>query len=255
VRARVALTTTIDPTGGDSRRPRIALYASYLEVLQRVGLTPVLVTPAHGPEAIEELTAICSGLVLAGGEDIDPSRYGEEPIPQLGRVNPPRDIAELRALDTATRRDLPILGICRGHQLLNVFFGGTLYQDIGVALGGEYSHDQDAQREGHHHDVTVKQGSRLGEAIRLERLAINSYHHQAVRDVAPNLEVTARADDGLIEAVESRDHRWVVGVQWHPERYEAREEDSDADPNMRLFKAFAAVVREGAPEGSPGGAS
>jgi putative glutamine amidotransferase len=242
MRPLVALTTTIDPRGGDYQQPRIAVYANYLTALQRAGLTPVLVTPAHTLETIEELVSICSGLVLAGGDDIDPVRYGQEPIPELGHVNPPRDAAECRALDAATRRDLPVLGICRGHQLLNVYFGGTLCQDIAVALGEDSSHQQPTRWEAQHHHVTVRRGSRLARAIDRERLVINSFHHQAIDKLAPSLEVTARADDGLIEAVESRDHRWVVGVQWHPERHEARAADSN--PNVRLLRAFADVVRE-----------
>jgi putative glutamine amidotransferase len=242
MRPLVALTTTIDPRGGEYRQPLVATYANYLTALQRVGLIPVLVTPAHDPGAIQELVSTCAGLVLTGGEDIDPARYGHHPIPELGTVNPPRDAAECRALGAATRRDIPILGICRGHQLLNVYFGGTLIQDIGAAMGPDLSHVQTTPWGSHHHHVTVKRGSRLADAIGRERLEINSYHHQAIDELAPSLAVTARADDGLIEAVESREHHWVVGVQWHPERHEARAQDSD--PNVRLFNAFAETVRE-----------
>jgi putative glutamine amidotransferase len=159
-------------------------------------------------------------------------------------VNPPRDAAECRALSAAVQRDVPILGICRGHQLLNVFFGGTLHQDIAVGLGDDYSHEQNSPWGSRHHQVSLVADSRVQRAVGRERIEINSYHHQAIRDVAGNLEVTARSDDGLIEAVESLEHRWVVGVQWHPERHEARAEDSD--PNVRIFNAFADAVREGA---------
>lgn len=238
----VALTTTIDPKGGDYQQPRAAIYANYIAALQRVGLIPVLVTPAHTEQAIRELITRCAGLVLAGGDDIDPARYGEDPIPELGPVNPPRDVAECRALGAAVERGIPILGICRGHQLLNVFFGGTLWQDIPTGMTGALSHTQTTPWGSHHHEVRVEKGSRLERAIGREHLEINSFHHQAIREVAPALEVTARAEDGLIEAVESRDHPWIVGVQWHPERHEARAPDSD--PNVRLFGAFADVVRE-----------
>jgi putative glutamine amidotransferase len=142
----------------------------------------------------------------------------------------------------ALERDIPVLGICRGHQLINVFFGGTLCQDIATEKGETLLHQQVKPWGSHHHDVTVSPGSRLAEAVGRARLAINSFHHQAIRKVAPTLDVTARADDGLIEGVESREHRWVVGVQWHPERYEAEAEDSD--PNVRIFAAFARVVRQ-----------
>ena len=238
----IAITTTIDPRGGDHLQPRIALYENYLIPLERVVLLPILVTPAHSDDAIRRLVGLCSGLVLTGGDDIDPANYGEAPTPQLGPVNPQRDAAELLALQTAVERDLPILGICRGHQLINVFFGGTLCQDIATEKGDAASHLQTAPWGVRHHDVVVSAGSRLAQAVDEERLAINSYHHQAIRRLAPGLEVTARAEDGLVEAVESRDHRWLVGVQWHPERYEAEAEDRD--PNVRLFLAFADAVRQ-----------
>lgn len=236
----VAITTTIDPQGGDYKKPRIGLYANYATALQRVGLTPMLITPAHSAESIHQLVGLCEGLVLSGGEDIDPSCYGEDPIPELGQVNPARDFAEMRALDAAAKRDLPILGICRGHQLLNVYLGGTLCQDIGTEMGTAFSHLQTTPWGSHHHEVAVEPGSRLGRAVGGDRLRINSYHHQAIRHLADDLVVTARAEDGLIEAVEGRGDRWVVGVQWHPERHEA--EAPESNPNVRLFQAFAEVV-------------
>lgn len=237
----VALTTTIDPQGGDYQQPRVALYANYLASLERVGLTPLLVTPGHSDQAIAQLVGLCAGLVLTGGDDIDPANYGEAPTPQLGPVNPRRDAAEQRALKAAVERDIPVLGICRGHQLINVFFGGTLCQDIATEKGEASSHQQTAPWGARHHEVVITPESRLARALGEDRLAINSYHHQAIRKVAPDLEVTARAEDGLVEAVESKEHRWLVGVQWHPERYEAEAEDSD--PNIRLFMAFRDAVR------------
>ncbi|MEX2572497.1 MAG: gamma-glutamyl-gamma-aminobutyrate hydrolase family protein [Gemmatimonadota bacterium] len=237
----VGVTTSIDPKGGDYRKPRIGLYANYLTPLERNGLTPILITPAHSKESIRALIAVCDGLVLSGGDDIDPSRYGHDAIPELGTVNPSHDIAELRALDEACRHDIPILGICRGHQMLNVLFGGTLCQDIGVEMGSAFSHQQTTPWGSHHHEVTVEPGTRLAKALGEERLGINSYHHQAIRKLAPQLVVSARADDGLVEGIESTEHRWVVGVQWHPERHEA--EAADSDPNVRLFKAFAGAVK------------
>lgn len=241
-RPLVALTTTIEEKGGDYQQPRITLYTNYITGLQRAGLVPVLITPAHSEEVIEQIISVCSGLVLSGGDDIDPARYGQEPAPELGPINPPRDAAELSALAAASERDIPILAICRGHQLLNVFFGGSLCQDVATGMPEAVSHVQSSPWGSHHHDVTVAANTRLRRAIGRARLEINSFHHQAIDQLAPGLEVTARADDGLIEAVESREHSWVVGVQWHPERYEARA--ADTEPNVRLFLAFAARVRE-----------
>ncbi len=239
----VAITTTLVPDGGGHRQPQVSIYANYLRVLNRVGLTPLLVTPAHDPADVEALVGLASGLVLSGGEDVEPSRFGEEPRPELGEVSPIRDAMEWKALDAALAREVPVLGICRGMQLLNVYFGGTLYQDLPTELGQDVLHYQTAPWGEHHHEVECTQGSLmhdiLGDCVPLE---INSFHHQAVKDLAPRVRCTAQAEDGLIEAIESLDHDWVVGVQWHPERHEA--EAPDSDPNILIMEAFADRVRE-----------
>ena len=134
---RVGLTTTVDAEAGSHGRPAVFVYTSYVHALEQIGLAPVLITPAHSPAAIEALLGACFGLVLSGGEDVDPARYGEAPSPALGTVLPSRDEMEFRALDCALARKMPVFGICRGCQVLNVHFGGTLIQDIDTEVEGE----------------------------------------------------------------------------------------------------------------------
>ena len=239
---RVALTTRLLPEGGDHRQPQVVIYGAYLRVLKRVGLTAVLVTPAHELEDVSALLDACDGLVLSGGGDIAPERFGEAPGPVLDEVVPGRDAMEWHAVGLALERGMPILGICRGLQVLNVYFGGTLYQDLPTDFEGDVGHSQTGPWGHHQHTVRCTEGSRLHRALaECEPLRVNSYHHQAVKELGLGLAITARSDDGLVEGIEALDPPWVVAVQWHPERHEA--EAADGDPNIRIMEAFAQQVR------------
>jgi putative glutamine amidotransferase len=236
----VAVTTTSVP-GGPYRRPQVALYSNYVEALERVGLPAVLLTPAHTPGSLEVLLERCAGLVLTGGEDVEPARYGEAASPHLGAVNPERDAMEFHALDVATALELPVFGICRGCQLLNVFHGGTLYQDLMTELPSELRHEQ-LEDWGHRtHHVRLRPESQLEDALGTRELFINSYHHQAVKKLGDGLQIVALAEDDVVEGIESLRAPWVLGVQWHPERYEAA--SPDAEPDRRLLLSFADAVR------------
>lgn len=178
-------------------------------------------------------------LVLTGGEDVDPARYGEAPHPALGRISEERDAAEISLVQTARELRLPTLAICRGAQILNVALGGTLIQDIPSQVGTEINHDPDSPRTSHSHSVEVATDSRLGRTLGVTRMDVNSVHHQAIQRVAPTLRVVATAPDGVIEGVETApdDPWWCVGVQWHPEdMFERSELDA------RLFSALAGAI-------------
>jgi putative glutamine amidotransferase len=238
---RVALTTTLDAVAGEHSRPAVFLYTSYIRALEQIGLAPVLITPAHSPASIASLLDACCGLVLTGGEDVDPSRYGEKPSPALGATLPARDDMEFSALDCALRLDMPIFGICRGCQVMNVHFGGSLYQDIDTERPGHLLHAQLAPWGQRTHEASVLKDSLLHRIVGADLLKINSFHHQAVKELGQGLRVVARAEDGLVEAIEHESRDWVLGVQWHPERGEA--EAPDNDPDRRLFAGFHEAVR------------
>jgi putative glutamine amidotransferase len=238
---RVALTTTIDAEAGSHARPAVFLYTSYIHALEQYGLAPVLLTPAHSPASIDAILDACAGLVLSGGEDVHPARYGEEPSPALGAVQPLRDAMEFEAVACAVRRGMPVFGICRGLQVLNVHFGGTLYQDIYTDREGDHlRHQQEGSWGDRAHDATVAPDSMLHGIVEADRLHINSFHHQAVKHLGKDLRVAARADDGLVEAIEHKSYPWLLGVQWHPERSEASSPASD--PDRRLFGGFRDAV-------------
>jgi len=229
----------------DDGVPRVRLAASYLAILQRAGLTPVVVAPLTGTDAdvaaaIDRILDSAAGLVLSGGEDVAPAAYGATSSPHLGRVNPERDRTELAAVRAARDLRLPTLAICRGIQVLNVALGGTLIQDLPSERPSAIAHDPDRPRDSRTHAVQLVADSRLARAMGVAVLDINSIHHQAIDRVADSLVVTATAADGVVEGVETgrRDPWWVVGVQWHPEEFVT---DADA-PDHGLIAAFAAAL-------------
>jgi len=220
---------------------------AYVEAVEAAGGDAVILRPGS-PASPEETLDGLDGIVLTGGRDIDPREYGQAPIDGVGvDVDPVRDALELPLARTVVARNLPVLGICRGIQVLNVALGGTLLQDIGLIGLPRDSHDQKKSRpelslDAAVHVVALTPGSRLGEIVGADRLGVNSSHHQAIDRVAPGLVVTARSIEpetpGLVEAVEAPTARFVVGVQWHPERMWKREPAC-----ARLFQALIRAAR------------
>jgi gamma-glutamyl-gamma-aminobutyrate hydrolase PuuD len=227
-------------THQDRPYPRYGVAISYLGALDSAGAAPIILPLTEDLALIESYYNMLDGLLLAGGQDIHPLHYGEEPHKSLDQVDPLRDITELDLCRRALRNDLPIFGICRGQQLLNVAAGGTLYQDIHSQAGEDrIRHFQDFTQEWPSHSINVEEGTRLRKATEASKVLINSYHHQAVKEVAEGFKVAARAPDGIIEALESPKHKFVISVQWHPELMADRR-----DFNFTLFKYFVEAARE-----------
>jgi putative glutamine amidotransferase len=207
-----------------------ALPASYVDALHRAGARTALL-PSGQPSAAEELLAPFDGLLLAGGGDLDPSRYGAAPHPALDRVDPDRDELELELARAAVRLGMPVLGICRGMQLLSVAYGGTLVQHL-PDLPGSAVHRNAAKDA--RHGLRVEPGSRLAAALGRVEVEVLSDHHQALDRLGEGFRAVAWSPDGLVEAIE-RDQGWTVGVLWHPES------TAHADPAQQaLVRAFVA---------------
>ena len=240
----VAVTAANAP---DSRGfDRASLNLSYLRALEQAGALPLIVSPGMPPELLADAITRCSGLVLTGGGDVAPERYGGDPDAPFVGVSQLRDELEFAALDIAAERGLPILAICRGMQVLNIWLGGKLIEDIPSMVPGACGHSVQQPRHGAAHDVALEPGCRTRMILGGAMLGVNSRHHQAIRPDAlgEGLVVTGRAPDGVIEAVELTGERFVVGVQWHPEDMATGLEDSPERRHARaLFEAFAAEAR------------
>jgi putative glutamine amidotransferase len=193
----------------------VLLPRTYPDVVIAAGGVPILLPPLpESAGAVDRLDAV----VLAGGPDVGPDRYGAAPHPRTGQPRPERDAAELAVLHRALERGIPVLGVCRGAQILNVGLGGTLVQHVPDAVGHS-GHNPSPGVFGTV-EVTLEAGSRVGAALG-RATTVRCHHHQALDRVADGLVVTGRAADGLVEAVELAGSRWVVGVQWHPEEVAA----------------------------------
>lgn len=206
--------------GYDEERPdRHLLREDYVKSVVTADGLPYVLAPVFDRD-VPALLDRLDGLILTGGSDVDPSLYGATPHPKLGRLFRARDEFELALCREALRRDLPTLAICRGHQVLNVATGGTLVQDLpSESSGGRVDHDPDVERATRIHDVRILAGSRLHRLLGKESVGVNSFHHQAVRDLGQGFVATAWAPDGVVEGIEDPARRFVLGVQWHPESF------------------------------------
>lgn len=213
-------TYTLDPVYGKA-------------ILQSGGLP--LIVPIVDEKDIPLLCERLDGLIVTGGGDINPLLYGEEPHPSLGAVYPGSDLYEKELILEFLKLDKPFIGMCRGMQMLNVALGGTNYQDLEAEYEGKlYQHLQLAMRTHRTHSVELEEDSLLYKIMGEKNFNVNSFHHQAVNKVSDKLRVVGRAADGMIEAMESTDYQFVMGIQWHPEEFALQGDQA----SINIFEKF-----------------
>jgi len=231
----VGIVCTDDRPQKDEHAPRFGQNQSYVHAVARAGAAPLLIPLLADEALLRTLYDRMDGLLLPGGVDLHPNQYGEEIHEKCGPISEVRDEVELALIQWGMADHKPMLAICRGIQVLNVALGGSLYQDIQAQVPQAGRHDCHASHARNQvaHDVAVAADSRLAYLVGTDRLPVNSFHHQAVKDVAPGLVITARAPDGIVEAVEGDGRPFLLGVQWHPEEMAA-----DDVRAQRLFDAL-----------------
>jgi putative glutamine amidotransferase len=247
-RPTIGITTqTLEPAANQLLPRCWVMSQRYVQVLAAAGGVPWVIPLLEGDEAtLRAIYERLDGLLLPGGVDVDPGAYGEAPSPHCGPIDPARDWAELRLVRWALQDAKPVLAVCRGAQLLNVAFGGTLYQDVAAQHPGAIKHDNfptgGRRRDELAHTVRLTAGSRLARLLEADMLPVNSMHHQGIARLAPGLVAVATSADGLIEGVETANGHFVLGVQWHPEDL------VDVDPRMR--RLFSELISAAASRGA-----
>ena len=201
----------------DDEKDSIWMLPGYMDGVRQAGGLPMIFPFTEDRQELDQLVRICDGFLFTGGQDVSTALYRETPLEGLVTTCEKRDIMEGIVLEKALKADKPILGICRGIQFINVALGGTLYQDIPSQHPSETEHQQHAPYDIPVHDVMIIKDSPLHKCLNVDRLSVNSYHHQAVNQLAPCLEPMAVSPDGLIEAVFMEGKTYLWAVQWHPE--------------------------------------
>lgn len=229
----ISTSLIIDQGGMFPGYERVYVNKDYVDSVTKNGGVPVMIPFNVEKDVLEQLMTTLDGLIISGGHDVYPLNYGEQPSQKLGDVFPERDEYEYFLLEKAKERNIPVLGICRGLQIINTYEGGTLYQDLSYIPGEILKHSQNQRPELKTHSVDFEAGSILSQVFGGEEFLVNSFHHQVLKDVAKDYKVTARAKDGVVEAIEHQNYPFLVGVQWHPEMLAKKCDDTN-----KLFKYF-----------------
>lgn len=227
----------VTPSWDNSTR-RMVVNQDYLFAVLDAGGIPMVLPPMESEEALRAALDRCDGLLLTGGDDVSPACYGEEKLPCCGELTPERDHAEPLLIRRALERGMPILGVCRGMQIVNATLGGTLYQDIALQYKDELKHPCYDIPASDAHSMRILPDTLLHRVMGCDTCMVNSRHHQAVKALAPGMKVNAVAPDGLVEGMEAADGRPILCIQWHPESIQRR-----LPEHLQLFRW---LVREAA---------
>jgi putative glutamine amidotransferase len=223
---------------GDPRfavRDRIALYVPYCQALLSAGALPVVVPTTDDRDVVQEYLARLDGLLFTGGEDVPPQAYGQQGDPRTHECHPSRFSSDQVLAELILQREMPVLAICMGMQLVNAVYGGTLIQHI----EGDVQHEAKDRGNDRLHLVVIEEESLLHHIVGASEIEVNSSHHQAIDKLAPGLRVLGWAPDGIVEAMQMTDREFFLGVQWHPERIVDRPEQ------RRIFEAFVTACQQG----------
>lgn len=207
----------IDSSGSFAGYKRSYVNNDYVISVSKNGGVPFIIPFLENIELVKNQLEVVDAIILSGGHDVTPELYGEEPLAKTGVSFPEIDRFDYELIKCAIEMNKPILGICRGMQILNTYFNGKLYQDLSYAKGEILKHDQVRTPSLVTHKIEIEEDSLLYKIFNEKEIKVNSFHHQAVKEVGENLKVTARAKDGIIEAFEHKNYPFLLGVQWHPE--------------------------------------
>ena len=217
----------------DSTTSKWWIQLPYMSHLEINGAIPVMIQPTTNLATLEATLKRLDGVLLTGGPDVHPAYYGEKVLPECGYICPERDEIDCFIAKRAMELDMPLFGICRGHQVINATLGGSLYQDIPSQLGNKINHRPGLADDHLAHEVTFTSGNIMAKYLGQEKFSVNSFHHQAVKTPAPGIEIAATSSDGVVEAIYHKEKRFVWGVQWHPEKF-----GHDNPLSIKLFTAF-----------------
>ncbi len=217
----------------DDEKTSLWMLPGYMDGVRNAGGLPIMLPLTSDPEELDQLSQLCAGVLLTGGHDVCPERYHEQPLSNLVSVCADRDAMELQLLHLALQQDKPILGICRGIQFINAALGGTLYQDLPTQHPSSTEHHMVPPYDRRAHTVTILKQTPLYDLLRVDTLGVNSYHHQAIKELSPQLAPMAISEDGLIESVYMPGEKFLWATQWHPEFSWKSDEAS-----RKIFRAF-----------------